>query len=149
MFNTANGTEFSGETDEQVAKYLNNLTAAAGAVPPAILNGSTLVDQADRIQMTAVACGGENLSEERDDFDYANSLNLNLQTDGLAFQLQTRAPLTPQLVALTTRLEVALDRLQETDGRLGNAIYRIGYLEAQLAEREREIEGLRRTSLNQ
>jgi hypothetical protein len=93
-----------------------------------------------------VPCAEEILPPGRDDFDDANILNLNLQTDGLTFQLQTRAPLAPQLVALTTRLEVVLDRLQETDGRLGQAIYRIGYLEAQLGEREREIERLQRAA---
>ena len=184
------GTENSGESDEQiqVTEYLNNLTAAVSAVPPAMLSNLDMVVQAQPVDVVAITCGQEQLSATPEDFDCnstdepakrsaarsraewsaitrgggkgtaadgalmtdsANSLDLNLQTAGLAFQLRTRAPVSSQLVELTTRLEVALERLREMDGRLGSAVHRIGYLEAQLSEREREIERLQRQSQSQ
>ncbi len=73
------------------------------------------------------------------DSEATNSLNLHLQTQGLALQLQTRASLSPQLVALTTRLEFALDKLKETEDRLNTAIYKVGYLEAQLEQKNKEV----------
>jgi hypothetical protein len=141
LSNSANSTEYSGETDEriQVAQYLSNLTAAASSVPPAVLGSLDAVDQTDHVQVIALNCADESFPPGQDSFDSANSLSLKLQTSGLAFHLQTRAPLSSQLVELTARLEVALERLAQMDDKLGHAFHRIGYLEAQLAQREREI----------
>jgi hypothetical protein len=73
----------------------------------------------------------------------SNTFNLSLRTSALSVQLQTKTAFSPLIAELTTKLECALIRVNETDDRLTNAIYRIGYLESQLAERDKLIAELR------
>ncbi|MDR3616800.1 MAG: hypothetical protein P4L53_24805 [Candidatus Obscuribacterales bacterium] len=77
--------------------------------------------------------------ESTSDDSLCNTLNLSLRTSALSVQLQTRTAVSPLMAELTTKLECALNRVNETDDRLTNAIYRIGYLESQLAEKDRLI----------
>ena len=147
--------ENSGENEPrtQLAPYLGNLIRAASAVPTATLRNSDFVEHPPSNEETLTVTSKDEVlpepailpipGDDSDDSGLANSLHLNLHTNGLALQLHTRAPMATQLVELTTKLAVAEDRLNEMDIRLGAAIYRIGYLEAQLAEREGQIERLR------
>jgi hypothetical protein len=125
--------------ENQITDCLNNLSTAAEKLMPIIRAEGVACDS---VQTIALGAGSD--GKDLDQSDCANSLSLKLESAGLAFQLETRAALTPQLVALATKLEVACADLKEKDGRLANALYRIGYLEAQLAERERELERLQK-----
>ncbi len=126
--------------ENQITDCLNNLSTAAERLVPIVRAEG--VAACDSVQTIALSSGSG--GEDVDQSDCANTLSLKLESAGLAFQLETRAALTPQLVALATKLEVACGDLKEKDARLANALYRIGYLEAQLAERERELERLRK-----
>ncbi len=66
-----------------------------------------------------------------------NSMSFNLQTSGLAVQIQTKTSPNAQLADLQSKFEFALAKLSECEHRLDAAMRRIGYLEAQL-EMKRE-----------
>jgi hypothetical protein len=81
--------------------------------------------------------------ESISDDSLCNTVNLSLRTSALSVQLQTKTAVSPLIAELTTKLECALSRVSETDDRMTNAIYRIGYLESQLAEKDRLIAELK------
>jgi hypothetical protein len=84
---------------------------------------------------------GESVSNS--DQPLCNTFNLNLRTAAMSVQLQTKTVVSPMIADLTTKLECALSRVNDTDDRLTNAIYRIGYLESQLAEKDKVIAELK------
>ena len=90
----------------------------------------------------AIATSVESMSDD----SLCNTLNLSLRTSALSVQLQTKTALSPLIAELTTKLECALTRVTETDDRLTNAIYRIGYLESQLAEKDKLIAELKQNT---
>lgn len=79
------------------------------------------------------------IGSELGNSDSADTVQLNLQAQGLVFQMQTRSNLNPVVVELTAKLAVALERIKVMDAQLTQSIYRVGYLEAILTERERQI----------
>lgn len=62
----------------------------------------------------------------------STSMSFNLQTSGLAVQINTTTPASVLVVDLQAKLEFALIKLSETEAKLEAAMRRIGFLEAQL-----------------
>lgn len=73
---------------------------------------------------------------------HPNSVQLNLEASGIVMQLHSQSPLT-QLVEVSSKLELVLSQYKECSNRLESAFFRIGFLEAQLEEKQREIEALK------
>jgi len=71
-----------------------------------------------------------------------NSMQVNLQTSGLAFQVRTQTPVNNQIIALSARVELLSAQLEDSQSRLRQSIQRIGYLEAQLEQKQELIEHL-------
>jgi hypothetical protein len=71
-----------------------------------------------------------------------NRVQVNLETPGLAFQVQTLIPQNSQVTELTARLEMAITLLRETLDKLEIAHTRVGFLEAQVLQRDQVIEQL-------
>ena len=69
----------------------------------------------------------------------ASTMSFNLQTAGIAVQIQTTTPVSLQVVDLTSKLEVVVYKLSETEQRLDAAMRRIGFLEAQLESKSAEV----------
>jgi hypothetical protein len=74
--------------------------------------------------------------------DPTNSVQVNLQTSGLAFQVHTQMPQSNQIIELMARLDLAMSQLKETQLKLENAMQRIGFLEAQVMHRDQVIDQL-------
>jgi hypothetical protein len=70
----------------------------------------------------------------------SSTMSFNLQTSGLAVQIQTTTPVNLQVVDLTSKLELVVCKLTETEQRLDAAMRRIGFLEAQLESKSIELE---------
>lgn len=62
-----------------------------------------------------------------------NAVDVNLKTDTMDFQIRTQTSMTVEAVDLAARLETAMILLRETTTKLENALYRIGFLEGQIA----------------
>ena len=107
------------------------------------------VESADDIVATAVQ-----ESEDRLDTTFCqsapdptlqtNSLQLNLQTGGLAVQLRTQTSVTSQLVELSTKVDILSAQVQQANARLELAWHRVGYLEAKLEYKDLQIEAFLR-----
>lgn len=82
---------------------------------------------------------------------HPNSVQLNLEASGIVMQLHSQSPLTQlagllakvPLVEVSSKLELVLSQYKECSNRLESAFFRIGFLEAQLEEKQREIEALK------
>jgi hypothetical protein len=71
-----------------------------------------------------------------------NSVQVNLQTSGLAFQVHTQMPQNNQIIDLVARLDLVVSQLKETQLKLETAFQRIGFLEAQVMHRDQVIDQL-------
>jgi hypothetical protein len=60
----------------------------------------------------------------------------------LSLQLQTQ-PVSVQLIELAAKLDLTTSQLKESQTRLETAFFRIGFLEAQLEQKEQELRTLR------
>lgn len=69
----------------------------------------------------------------KSDESLTNAVDVNLKTDTMDFQIRTQTSMTVEAVDLAARLETAMILLRETTSKLENALYRIGFLEGQLA----------------
>lgn len=76
----------------------------------------------------------------------ANRVQVNLQAPNLAFQVETQMPVSNQIIELSARLSVLSEMLDAAHSKLDNAMQRIGYLEAQVAQRDQIIDLLNRQS---
>lgn len=85
---------------------------------------------------TGAGKGSAPTGQAGDDKDCRHSVELNVHTSALAVELKTQTSLTDEFVRLQTRLEVALEQVQELSARLDAAHYKIGYLEAHLQAKE-------------
>ncbi len=74
--------------------------------------------------------------------EYGNSVQVNLQTSGIAVQVNTQSAMA-KMVELTAKYDLVSGQLKEYTGRLEASFYRIGFLESQLEERQKEIEQLK------
>jgi hypothetical protein len=72
----------------------------------------------------------------------SNSVQVNLQTSGLAFQVHTQMPQNNQIIDLVARLDLVVSQLKETQLKLEGAMQRIGFLEAQVMQRDQVIDQL-------
>ncbi len=68
-----------------------------------------------------------------------STMSFNLQSSGLAVQIQTTTPVNLQIADLTSKLELVVCKLSETEQRLDTAMRRVGYLEAQLEAKSAEL----------
>jgi hypothetical protein len=66
-------------------------------------------------------------------------MSFNLQSSGLAVQIQTTMPVNLQVADLTSKLELVVCKLSDTEQRLDAAMRRIGFLEAQLDFKSAEV----------
>jgi len=73
------------------------------------------------------------------------SVSVELQATGIALQVRTHLPTHSQILDLTARLDFATQQLNLAQQNLQNAFTRIGFLEAQLQQRDELIEYLSRT----
>jgi hypothetical protein len=72
----------------------------------------------------------------------SGSVKVNLQTSGLAFQVHTQVPTNNQIIDLSARVDLLSVQLQECQSRLHEAMHKIGFLEAQLQQRDQIIDQL-------
>jgi hypothetical protein len=93
----------------------------------------------DGVPVQATPCGTELTELTEAQAGNASTMSFNLQTSGIAVQIQTTTPVSLHVVDLTSKLEVVVCKLSETEQRLDNAMRRIGYLEAQLESKSAEL----------
>ncbi len=67
------------------------------------------------------------------DESVTNAVDVALKTDSMDFQIRTQTSMTVEAVDLAARLDTAMILLRESNSKLENALYRIGFLEGQLA----------------
>jgi hypothetical protein len=87
----------------------------------------------------ATPCGTEVVETQS---SCASTMSFNLQTSGLAVQIQTTTPVSLQIADIASKLELAIFKLSETEQRLDAAMRRIGFLEAQLEYKSAEVSAL-------
>jgi hypothetical protein len=90
----------------------------------------------DGVPVQAMPCGTE-LTETQ--VGNSSTMSFNLQTSGLAVQIQTTTPVNLQVADLTSKLELVVFKLSETEQRLDAAMRQIGFLEAQLEYKSAEV----------
>ncbi|HEY9775836.1 MAG TPA: hypothetical protein V6C81_18890 [Planktothrix sp.] len=71
-----------------------------------------------------------------------NSVQVNLQTSGLAFQVHTQMPVSSQIIDLAARVELLTAQLEQAQSQLQKSMHRIGYLEAQLEQQKQLVDHL-------
>ncbi len=69
----------------------------------------------------------------KSDESVTNAVDVALKTNTMDFQIRTQTSMTVEAVDLAARLDTAMILLRETTSKLENALYRIGFLEGQLA----------------
>jgi hypothetical protein len=69
-----------------------------------------------------------------------NSMQVNLQTSGLAFQVRTQMPVNNQVIDLSARVELLTTQLKDSQSSLSQSMHRIGFLEAQLLQKQELID---------
>ncbi len=74
--------------------------------------------------------------------EYGNSVQVHLQTSGIAVQVNTQSAMS-KMVELSAKYDLVSAQLKEYTGRLEASFYRIGFLESQLEERQKEIGALK------
>jgi hypothetical protein len=72
----------------------------------------------------------------------ANFMRINLQTSGLAVELQTQVAHSAPLIELNARAELLAVQLSQTQQKLEIAWQRIDFLEAQVQQRDQIIDQL-------
>lgn len=79
-----------------------------------------------------------------DSVNQGNSVQLHLQTAGLAVQLRTQSSVMSQLIEYSTKVDILSEQLQQANARLEQALRRVGYLEAKLEYKDLQIDVLLR-----
>jgi hypothetical protein len=90
----------------------------------------------DGVPVQATQCGTE-VTESNN--GSSSTMSFNLQSSGLAVQIQTTMPVNLQVADLTSKLELVVCKLSDTEQRLDAAMRRIGFLEAQLDFKSAEV----------
>lgn len=111
---------------------------ASNAVTLMPVDAITFVEPESEIT-TLEATLEESSMMTEDNSQDCNTMSLNLRTAALSVQLQTKTAASGAIAELATKLECATSRVSDLENRLTHAIYRIGFLEAQLAEKDRII----------
>jgi len=65
-----------------------------------------------------------------------NSMKLNLQAGSLSVQIETKVVASREIIELSTKLDVTMQILRETQEQLCSALKRVGYLEGILRCKE-------------
>lgn len=84
-------------------------------------------------EATAIDEGEPSRVRAKFDESVTNAVDVALKTDTLDFQIRTQTSMTVEAVDLAARLDTAMILLRESNSKLENALYRIGFLEGQLA----------------
>jgi hypothetical protein len=82
------------------------------------------------------------------DDSQASSVQVKLETPGIAFEVNTHVATNNQIVDLSARLDLVLTLLSQSQGKLESALKRIGFLEAQVLQRDQIIDRLCRHNSN-
>lgn len=91
------------------------------------------VEATEITEVTAVDEGERSQVRAKFDESVTNAVDVALKTDTMDFQIRTQTSMTVEAVDLAARLETAMILLRESNSKLENALYRIGFLEGQLA----------------
>jgi len=80
--------------------------------------------------------------KEKSDESDGSSVQVKLEASGIAFEVNTQVAKSNQIVDLGARLDLVLNQLSEAQLKLELAHERIGYLEAQVQQRDQIIDRL-------
>lgn len=116
------------------------LESLASSIIPANDHGVECRAAADDCCDSAPASGQDLAMSTSASYRCESSIAIDIETSGLAVQVQTRLSEDSQLIELATRLDVARTQLCVTQQRLEHALQRIGFLEAQLMQRDQVID---------
>lgn len=123
------------ETSDGTAEISHGTHGVTAPVQAASTLYPTFPGEVESVNITPVESADERASDN-------SSVQVNLQTSGLAFQVQTQVPQSTMIIELNAKIEILAQQLVATQAKLEDALRRVGFLEAQVLQRDQVIDQL-------